>query len=105
MQSIPRRTFMLQLVAAGSAVAGSHAMAQPAGPKLEESNPQAVAMGYKNDTNKVDQAKFPKHAAAQSCSTCQLFQGKGKEALGGCPIFAGKSVAATGWCSAWVKKA
>ncbi len=105
MQSIPRRTFMLQVAAAGSALAGAQVMAQPAGARLEESNPQAVAMGYKHDTTKVDQAKFPKHAAAQSCSTCQLFQGKGKDALGGCPIFAGKQVAATGWCSAWAKKA
>jgi hypothetical protein len=105
MKSVPRRTFMLQAVAAGSALAGAQVLAQTAGATLEESNAQAIAMGYKNDTTKVDQAKFPKHAAAQNCSTCQLFQGKGKDSLGGCPIFPGKQVSATGWCSAWVKKA
>lgn len=104
MKSVPRRTFMLQVVAAGSALAGTQVMAQTAGAKLEESNPQAIAMGYKHDTTKVEQAKFPKHAAAQNCSNCVLFQGKGKDALGGCPIFAGKQVSASGWCSAWVKK-
>lgn len=105
MKSVPRRTFILQVVAAGSALATSQAMAQAAATKLEESNAQAIALGYKNDSTKVDQAKFPKHAAAQNCSSCQLFQGKGKDTVGGCPIFPGKQVAATGWCSAWVKKA
>lgn len=53
-------------------------MAQPAGARLDESNPQAVAMGYKSDTTKVDQIKYPKHAAAQNCSTCHLFQRQGQ---------------------------
>lgn len=105
MKSAPRRTFILQVVAAGSALAATKVMAQAAAAKLEESNAQAIALGYKNDSSKVDQAKFPKHTAAQNCSSCQLFQGKVKETVGGCPIFPGKQVAATGWCSAWVKKA
>ena len=105
MKSVPRRTFILQVIASGSALATMQAMAQAAATKLEESNAQAIALGYKHDSAKVDQTKFPKHAAAQSCSNCQLYQGKSKDTLGGCPIFPGKQVAATGWCSAWVKKA
>ena len=100
-----RRTFMLHVVATGAALSASHAYAQTAGPKLEESDAQATALGYKNDTMKVDAKKYPNHAAAQSCATCQLFQGKAKDAAGGCPLFAGKQVMATGWCSAWAKKA
>ena len=74
-------------------------------PPLDEALPQAVALGYKRDTNTVDGKKFPKHAASQHCGNCQLFQGKAGDAAGPCPLFAGKSVQSTGWCSAWTKKA
>jgi len=99
-----RRTFMLQIVATGSVLATTQARAQTAGPKLEESDAQATALGYKEDTTKVDKAKYPKHEAAQTCANCQLYQGKPKDPLGPCTLFAGKQVAAKGWCSAWVKK-
>jgi hypothetical protein len=100
-----RRTFMLQVVAAGAALAAVQAKAQGAGPQVAETDPQAAALGYKPDTTKVDAKKYPNHTAAQNCAGCQLFQGKPKDASGGCPLFAGKQVMATGWCSAWAKKA
>ena len=105
MKQTHRRAFMLQVIATGSALAASRAIAQTGGPKLEETDPQAVALGYKRDTTKVDAAKFPKHANTQSCGTCQLYQGKAKDPFGACPRFAGNQVAVGGWCSAWVKKA
>ena len=52
----------------------------------------------------MDAKKYPNHAAAQSCATCQWFQGKAKDATGSCPLFPAKQVMNTGWCSAWVKK-
>ena len=104
MKSTDRRVFMLQVIA-GSSLATSRVMAQSGGVKLEETDPQALALGYKRDTTKVDAAKFPKHANTQTCGTCQLYQGKGKDPFGPCSLFAGKQVAAGGWCSAWVKKA
>jgi hypothetical protein len=73
--------------------------------RLEESDAQAGALGYRHDTTKVDKAKFPKHTADQVCANCQLYQGKASDAWGGCSIFPGKQVNAKGWCSAWVKKA
>jgi High potential iron-sulfur protein len=73
--------------------------------RVAESDPQAAALGYREDTTKVDKAKFPKHDASQKCSGCQLFQGKAGEAAGPCSIFPGKVVAANGWCSAFNKKA
>lgn len=100
-----RRFFILQIAGAATALSISSAHAQASGPKLMESDPQAAALSYKEDTTKVDPKNFPNHAASQNCSTCQLYQGKPKEAAGGCPLFAGKQVAATGWCSAWNKKA
>lgn len=98
-----RRTFLLQLVSSGSLLAAARADAQPA--KVEEKDPQAVALGYVQDTAKADAKKYPKHAADQKCTTCALYQGKAGDASGACPLFAGKVVSAGGWCSAWAKKA
>ena len=98
-----RRTFMMQVAACGSLLASATAMAQ--GAKLDEKDPQAMALGYVADTAKADQKKYPKHEAAQKCNNCALYQGKATDAAGGCPLFAGKQVAGAGWCSAWAKKA
>lgn len=104
MSSIDRRTFVLQALVAGSALSSVKAMAQATGPKLAESDPQALALGYKHDTNAVDAKKYPKHDASQKCNNCQLYQGKPADEWAGCAIFAGKQVAGPGWCSAWIKK-
>jgi hypothetical protein len=98
-----RREFIVQLSLGTGALVAGQAMAQ--GAPVAEADAQAVALGYKADTTKVDDKKFPKHAATQSCANCALFQGKAGDKTGGCPLFAGKTVAATGWCSAWAKKA
>lgn len=98
-----RREFIVQLSLGTGVLVAGQAMAQ--GAALAETDPQAVALGYKADTTKVDDKKFPKHAAAQQCSNCALFQGKAGDKAGGCPLFAGKQVAGAGWCSAWAKKA
>lgn len=98
-----RREFIVQLSLGTTALVAGQAMAQ--GAALAETDAQAVALGYKADTTKVDAKKFPKHAAAQQCNNCSLFQGKAGDKAGGCPLFAGKQVAANGWCSAYAKKA
>lgn len=96
-----RRTFFMTL-AAGSSILATTAQAQA---KLNEKDPQAVALGYVADATKTDTKKFPKYAAGQVCTNCALYQGKATDAAGGCPLFAGKQVAGKGWCSAWAKKA
>ncbi|CAD5369854.1 High-potential iron-sulfur protein [Rubrivivax sp. A210] len=101
MQNSNRRVFLMQVAAAGTALAAaSSAHAQA---KLDEKDPQAVALGYVADATKADAKKFPKYAADQKCSSCGLYQG-GAAAAGGCPLFGTKQVAGAGWCSAWVKK-
>ena len=98
-----RRVFLMQVAACGSVLtAASAAQAQAA--KVDEKDPQAVALGYVADTAKADTKKFPKHSKDQKCSNCALFQGKAADASGGCPLFGTKHVAAGGWCSAWAKK-
>jgi hypothetical protein len=98
-----RRTFLMQVAVAGTALAASQAQAQ--GAKVDEKDPAAVGLGYAADTAKVDAKKYPKHANDQKCSNCALYQGKAGDAAGGCPLFAGKQVVAGAWCSAWAKKA
>lgn len=102
--SSTRRSFVMQVIGVGATLAVVQRTAQAA-PKVDEADPQAQALGYRADTSKVDEKKYPKHASAQKCATCQLFQGKAGDAAGGCPIFAGKEVSANGWCNSWVKKA
>jgi High potential iron-sulfur protein len=96
-----RRTFLITLAASGAALT-STAKAQA---KVDEKDPQAVALGYFADATKTDTKKFPKYAAGQLCNNCALYQGKAADASGGCPLFAGKQVAGKAWCNAWAKKA
>jgi hypothetical protein len=97
-----RRVFLLQIAAASGTTllaAGAHAQA-----KVDEKDPQAVALGYVADTTKADAKKYPKHSKDQKCTNCALYQGKATDAAGGCPLFGAKQVAGAGWCSAWAKK-
>ena len=96
-----RRTFMIQVAAAGTTLA---AIGQARAAMVEEKDPQAVALGYVADTAKADAKKFPKHTKDQHCGNCALYQGKASDAAGGCPLFGAKQVAMNGWCSAWAKK-
>lgn len=96
-----RRTFLISLAAGGSLLAtAAHGQA-----KLDEKDPQAIALGYVAEATKADTKKFPKYAAGQKCSNCALYQGKPADIAGGCPLFGAKQVAGKGWCSAWAKKA
>ena len=98
----PRRTFILTLAGAGAGL-GVTARAQPT--KVDEKEPQAVALAYVDDAAKAAARKHPKYAPGQVCSNCALYQAQGAEATGPCALFGGRLVAAKGWCSAWVKRA
>jgi high potential iron-sulfur protein len=104
--NLPTRREFVRCVAltVGTIASARPALAADAG-KVQESDPQAQALGYREDTTKVDASKYPKHTPAQACAGCQLYQGKAGAPEGPCAIFGGKAVKAKGWCSAWVKKA
>ncbi len=102
MKTPNRRVFMLQVAATGAALGAGAASAQA---RLDENDPQAVALGYRHDTTKVDRQRFPRHGNDQLCHNCALYQGKASDEWAGCPLFPGKLVAGKGWCSAWAKKA
>jgi hypothetical protein len=102
-----RRNFLLKLAAtAGTpALLCSQAFGQAPPPgKLEETDPIAVALGYKEDTTKVDATKYPQHKPEQRCDNCLLYTGKAGDASGGCTAVGGKLVTAAGWCLAWAAK-
>jgi High potential iron-sulfur protein len=71
---------------------------------LTATDPTAAALGYGEDTSKVDEKKYPVHKATQSCMTCVQYKGQAADARGACNIFVGKSVNAHGWCSVWAQK-
>ena len=99
-----RRDFIARItVASGIAMTTNASFAQA--PAVAETDANAIALGYKIDTAKVDKKKFPKHEVTQNCKNCALYQGKPTDPVGGCPLFAAKQVAGNGWCSAWAKRA
>jgi hypothetical protein len=94
---------MLQVITATSAVAATSSMAADEAPapavRLTEDDPFARSMGFRLDTNKADQAKYPRHnAATQHCSKCQFYFGKPDDAIGPCAFFGGRLVPVGGWC-------
>ncbi|AOJ33638.1 high-potential iron-sulfur protein [Burkholderia metallica] len=99
-----RRRFIAATTVFASALAVGRRAAADAG-VVQESDANALALGYKTDAGRVDRAKFPKFQAGQACANCQFFQGKTGAAIAPCAIFGGKQVAAKGWCSAYSKKA
>ena len=68
---------------------------------LEESEPQAQALGYHADGTKTDRARFPNYTSGDKCGDCKLFETIAGEKFGGCKAFPDRLVAATGWCSAY----
>lgn len=97
----PRRRALLLLgLCGGGLLVAGRAGAQEA---LAETDPTAQALGYKADAAQVDAAKFPKHAANQTCASCNFFKAEG--AGGSCQLFPGKRVSSKGWCSAYAAKA
>lgn len=97
-----RRFVIIPLAAAGSVVGLSSAHAQ-AGAHVDEADEQAVALGYRHDTTKVDVKKYPQHTASQHCANCSFWQGKPADAWAGCAMFGRKHIARDGWCQAWAK--
>jgi High potential iron-sulfur protein len=101
-----RRVFVLQSVM-GTGVLAALATTAAAQDQnaVADSDPQAVALGYKTDGTKTDVKKYPQYAAGQNCAACVLFQAKSPGDSGSCAVFGNRLVSNKGWCSAWAKKA
>ena len=100
----PRRSFLITLVASGSATMALNAVGQSTPAHVDEADDAAGALGYKHDSTKVDATKYPNHTAAQKCNNCSFWQAGAADAWGGCAMFGRKHVNAAGWCATWAKK-
>jgi hypothetical protein len=65
-------------------------------PALTETDPMGVTLGFKLDTTKANQAKFPTHTNEQSCASCIHFMKPGA-AVAQCDVF-NRLVPKRGWC-------
>jgi len=97
-----RRIFLASIPVTALALKSGNASAAVV---LAETDPTAVALGYKTDVKKVDLKKYPNYVRGQVCANCNLYAGKLTDPQAPCTIFAGKLVNGKGWCTAWVKKA
>lgn len=104
-----RRKFIATsaLIATSTALNPTKAFAQNAPILLPETDPIAVALGYRADAASVDLTKHPTKAndagAPQLCSNCSLYKASadGQTGVGACAAIPGRLVAGAGWCSAW----
>jgi hypothetical protein len=104
-KKLPRRDLLKGALAGLATIAVVSEVAAQAKPAAVDPNdPQAKALGYVNDTTKVDAKANPMHKPEQHCGNCVQFQGAATAATAPCAIFAGKAVANTGWCKVWAKK-
>jgi hypothetical protein len=98
-----RRQFMLKLLplAGAAAVLPRVALAADVA-DLTEKDGMAVAMGFRLESEKADQAKYPKHTNEQKCASCLHFTTVGAEKAR-CDLF-NKMVPKGGWCSGYSKR-
>jgi len=85
------------LAAAPLAAAWVSRTSQAATVRVQESDPKASAVGYKEDATKSTARKD----ATETCANCNLYSGKEDAADGACALFQDNLVSAKGWCTAW----
>jgi hypothetical protein len=91
-----RRVFILKVVSTSTLLlAGAREVA--AAEKLDPADSYARSMGFRLNTEEVDQAKYPRHTKEQHCQVCQLWNGGEKE-VGNCSFFDGAITPKNGWC-------
>ena len=102
-----RRRFLRSVIVMGAAVplsalASSRKATAQETPRLEESDPKAMALFYVHDASKA--TGTARGEGNRVCGTCRLYTGKADAEWGPCILFPGKVVSAKGWCSSWVAK-
>jgi hypothetical protein len=97
-----RRIILFAAPALALGLAGTRAGAQA---KVTESDPTAMALGYREDASKVDTGKYKQYVKGSTCSNCNFYGGKATDATAPCSVLGNRLVVGKGWCSAWVKKA
>ncbi|MCU0758118.1 MAG: high-potential iron-sulfur protein [Steroidobacteraceae bacterium] len=103
-------TALGQAKPAAAPAAGAKPAAPAAGgsagalPLLNPTEPAAKALGYIEDSKKVDAKANPTWKPEQRCNNCLQWADKNRKApTSRCNLFPGKMVKAEGWCKVWVK--
>ncbi|MFC0401368.1 high-potential iron-sulfur protein [Paraburkholderia rhizosphaerae] len=102
--SASRRAFVISLAGLASNLFLVN-VARADGTPVSESDPAAMALGYKANASQVDKAKFKNYMPGDKCSNCQFYQGAASAASAPCPLLGGKLVLGEGWCQGYAKKA
>jgi hypothetical protein len=105
-KTIARRTVLkgALLGAAAVPVTALLGRAEAAVTKVDPKEAQAVALGYVEDSTKVDAKANPNFKAGQACANCLQSIGKPGDPQVPCNIFAQRLVNAKGWCKVYVKR-
>ena len=69
--------------------------------RLAVGDPAAAALGYVEDADQVDLAKYPAFVKGSRCENCLQLQGTAGSDYRPCSTFGGKLVAVRGWCAGW----
>lgn len=97
-----RRAFIVtSMVSGAAALCAGRARAQLT--RADESEPKALAVGYRHDSSTVDQNRYPKHQPGQRCEGCLAFYPSDDEAdeWGECDLMSDRLVNKRGWCSSF----
>jgi hypothetical protein len=99
------RRRMLKIISGGIVCLGTSHLgllsAKDELPHLTDANPAAASLDYTEDSNSVDNRKFPKHTAAQRCATCRFFQAGAGTQYAPCQLYPGNAVNVNGWCAGY----
>jgi hypothetical protein len=91
-----RRVFMIR-AAMGLSALLAEARSQAAYERISVDDPYTKSMGFRLNTEQVDQVKYPRHTVEQHCSRCQLWKGKDGDDYADCSFFE-RSTPRNGWC-------
>jgi hypothetical protein len=69
--------------------------------RVAESDPTALALGYREDAT---QAHHPQYVAGRNCGACRFYTATADADWGSCSVFQNRLVATKGWCSAWAAR-
>lgn len=97
-----RREFVLRFVPMAGAALVLPRVALADVPMLTETDPMAKVMGFRLDTTKANQAKYPRHSNDQMCGKCLHFTNPGADSAR-CDLF-NKIVPKGGWCSGFTSR-
>lgn len=98
-----RREFVRRIVPMAGVVFVLPRLGKAETPEVSESDKMGVVLGFRLRTEKVDQARYPKHSNDQSCAKCLHYASPAAD-MARCDLF-NKIVPRTAWCGAFSRRA